>query len=100
MGVVVVGVTLVDVVDVAGLVAVVLVGIALVHVVGVVFGVVLVAIALVDVVDVTGLISVVFVGVALVNGVLLHSLLLPVVGSQSQIGAKTLFGTSIVMRLA
>ena len=100
VGVVVVGVTLVDVVDVAGLVAVVLVGIALVHVVSVVLSVVLVTIALVDVVDVAGLIPVVFVGVALVDCVLLHSLLLPILGPESQLGPCALLATYIVMRLA
>ena len=79
VGVVVVGVTLVDVVDVTGLVPVVLVGVALMHVVSVAFGVVLVSITLVGVVDVAGLVTVVFVGIALVDVVLLHSLLLLVV---------------------
>ncbi len=72
--VVFVSVALVGVMDVAGLVAVVFVGIALVNVVVVKLGVVLVAIAFVDVVDVAGLVAVVFMGVALVDIVMLHQL--------------------------
>ena len=79
--VMVVGVTLVDVMDMAGTTPVMLVGVALVDVVSVIFGVVLVPIALVTVVDVADLLPVVLMGSALVDVVLLHSLLLGGVGS-------------------
>ncbi len=70
--VVLVGVTLVLVMHVAGLVAVVLVGVALVVGVVVGLGVVLVGIALVLVMHVARFVAVVFVGIALVDGVFLQ----------------------------
>ena len=72
VGVVLVAVALVDVVDVAGLVAVMFVGVTLVDVVVVSLSVVLVAVALVNVVDVAGFVAVMLVGVTLVDIVLLH----------------------------
>ena len=72
VNVVFVGVALVRVMDVAGLVAVMLVGVALVNVVVVQLSVMLVSVALVNVVDVAGFVAVMLVGVALVNVVYLH----------------------------
>ena len=77
MFVVLVPVALVNVVDMAGLIAVVFVGIALVRVVIVDLGVVLVGIALVGVVNVARLFPMMFVSVALVDIVFLHWLSLP-----------------------
>ena len=77
MFVVLVPVTLVNVVDMAGLIAVMLMGIALVRVVVVGLSVVLVAVALMSVVNVTCLVPMMFVSVALVDIVLLHWLSLP-----------------------
>ena len=70
VSVVLVVVALVDVVHVARLIAVVLVGVALVLVVRMLVGMVLVGVALVDVVHVARLVAVVFVRVALVRVVM------------------------------
>ncbi len=72
VGVMFVAVALVDVVDVAGLVAVVLVSVALVHGMVVKLSVMFVAVALVDVVNVAGFVAMVFVSIALVDIVNLH----------------------------
>ena len=72
VNVVLVGVTLVGVMDVAGLVAMVLMGIAFVGVVVVQLGMVLVRVALVNIVNVAGFVPVMLVGVALVDIVYLH----------------------------
>ena len=65
-------VALVRIVDVAGLVAMMLVGVALVDRVSVLIRVVLVLVALVLAVDVAGLVAVMLVAVAFVDVVLLH----------------------------
>ena len=65
-------VALVRVVDVAGLVAMMLVGVALMGRVSVLIRVVLVLVALVLAVDVAGLVAVMLVAVAFVDVVLLH----------------------------
>ena len=67
VGVMLVVVALVDAVDVARLVAMVLVRVALVRVVPMLFGVVLVTVTLVDVVDVPWLVAMVLVGITLMN---------------------------------
>ena len=77
MFVVLVAVALVNVVDMAGLIAVVLMGIALVRVVVVGLSVVLVAVALMHVMNVARLFPMMFVSVALVDIVFLHWLSLP-----------------------
>ena len=72
VNVVLMPVTFVGIVDVARLVAVVLVGVTLVGIVVVKLGVMLVGVTLVNVVDVARRVGVVLVGVTLVNSVKLH----------------------------
>ena len=72
VNVVLVGVALMGVMDVSGLVAMVLMGIAFVGVVVVQLGMVLVGVALVNIVDVARFVAVMLVGVALVDIVYLH----------------------------
>ena len=67
VGVMLMAVTFVGVVDVPGLVAVMLVGVALVDVVVVKLGVVFVTVTFVGIVDVAGLVAVMLVGVAFVD---------------------------------
>ncbi len=67
-------VALVRVMDVAGLIAMVLMGVALMGSVSVLIRVVLVVVTLVLAVDVTGLVAVMLVVVAFVDVVLLHEL--------------------------
>ena len=88
MLVVLVAVAFVDIVDVARLITVVFVGIALVNVVIMRFRMMFVTVTLVNVVDVARLISVVFVSIALVNIVLLHYHCLRLLASRLLVSAS------------
>ena len=77
VGVMFMGVTLMHIVNVAGLVSVVLMGVTLVQVVGVIIRVVFMGVTLVQVMNVARFIPVMFVVVAFVYVMLLHWFLLP-----------------------
>ena len=86
--VVLVAVAFVDIVDVARLIPVMFVGIALVNIVVMRLGMMFVVVAFVDIVDVARLIPVMFVGIALVNIVLLHYHRLRLLTSRSIVSAS------------
>ena len=86
--VVLVAVAFVNIVDVARLIPVMFVGIALVNVVVMRLGMMLVVVAFVNIVDVARLIPVMFVGIALVNIVLLHYHRLRLLTSRSAVSAS------------
>ena len=89
-------VALVDVVDVARLVAVVLVRVALVRVVPMLFGMVLVTVTLVDVVDVARFVGMVLVGITLMNVVHQRDIVnvlmnhMPLLSPSRTVGANTI----------